>query len=373
VTPRVRAGLRPLTQKPTPIPIFCRYVHRDVPDARLMTFLRRSAYSGNGNRIPVTPLEPGQQLDHYLEALVARSGMASIFRATDLRSGETVAIKVPHPEVESDPVLFDRFHREAAIGRELDHPSIMRVFPEEKRSRVYMVMEWVEGRPLRHILHEEGKMEEARALRIGIAICDALDHIHSRGVVHRDLKPENIMIASTPAGHESVKLIDFGIAGKQGGRRLTFGSFSKLSGTADYISPERVKGKRGDARSDIYGLGVMLFEMLSGAPPFEGANPLVVMNSRVNNIAPVLRSVNPKRGVNPKVAQIVGKMLERDPERRYATAFELALDLDRPDQAVIQAYAAPSPLQGRKALFYSGLFAIPTALFALLLLFARHQ
>jgi serine/threonine-protein kinase len=320
----------------------------------------------------MTPLEPGQQLDHYhLEALAARSGMASIFRATDLRTGETVAIKVPHPEVEGDPVLFDRFQREASIGRELDHPGIMRVLSEEKRSRVYMVMEWVEGRSLRHILGEEGRLDEDRVLRIGIAVCDALDHIHSRGIVHRDLKPENVMIASIPGGGESIKLIDFGIAAKQGGRRLTFGSFSKLSGTADYIPPERVKGKRGDARSDLYSLGAMLYEMLSGAPPFEGPSPLAIMNSHLNGTAPLLS------GVNPQVSRIVAKMMERDPERRYATAFELALDLDRPDQAIFAEYAPVhglhAGLQGKKALFYSGLIMIPTAIFALLMLVARHQ
>ncbi len=300
--------------------------------------------------------------------------MASIFRASDLRTGETVAIKVPHPEAECDPVLFDRFQREATIGRELDHPGVMKVFPEEKRSRVYMVMEWVEGRSLRHILAEEGRLEEGRALRIGIALCDALDHIHARGVVHRDLKPENVMIAPNPGGGESVKLIDFGIAAKQGGRRLTFGSFSKLSGTADYIPPERVKGKRGDARSDLYSLGAMLFEMLSGAPPFEGPSVMAILNSHVNSPAPLLTGVP---GLNPQVARIVAKMLERDPERRYATAFELALDLDRPDQAIIAEYAPANGLdigtQKRKTLLYSSLVMIPAMIFALLILVARHQ
>src|SRR6202011_830306 len=143
----------------------------------------------------MTSLHPGDQLDHYrIEALVARSGMASIFRATDMRNGRQVAIKIPHPEMEADPVLFDRFKREGEIGEKLDHPGVMKVFPDDDRSRVYMVMEWVDGRLLRQVLHDSGKLPIDRAIKIAIAINDALDYIHRNGVVHRDLKPENIMI-----------------------------------------------------------------------------------------------------------------------------------------------------------------------------------
>src|SRR3984893_9274515 len=142
----------------------------------------------------MTPVHPGDILDHYrIESLVARSGMASIFRATDLHTNRPVAIKVPHPEVEADPVLFDRFQREAEIGQKLDHPGVMKVFNGEQRSQQYMVMEWVDGRLLRNILREQGKLPTERAVKIALEICDALDYIHKHGVVHRDLKPENIM------------------------------------------------------------------------------------------------------------------------------------------------------------------------------------
>src|ERR1035437_9788555 len=193
-------------------------------------------------------IESGSQIDYYrIEAPVARSGMASIFRATDTRDNRVVALKIPHPDMEADPILFDRFKRESGIGEKLSHPKVMRVYGGEERSRIYMVMEWCEGRLLRQIL-SEGKMEQDRAIRIALDILEALEYIHANGVVHRDLKPENIMVDA----EDNIKLIDFGIASDSAARRLTYANFTATLGTADYISPEHKKGKRGDGRSDIY-------------------------------------------------------------------------------------------------------------------------
>ena len=139
-------------------------------------------------------IEAGAQIDSYrIEAPVARSGMASIFRAVDMRDNRVVALKIPHPDMEADPILFDRFQREAGIGERLRHPGVMRVFGGETRSRVYMVMEWCDGRLLRQIL-SEGRISQDHAIRIAINVLKALEYIHENGVVHRDLKPENIMV-----------------------------------------------------------------------------------------------------------------------------------------------------------------------------------
>ena len=226
----------------------------------------------------MTTMEAGDTLDHYrLDATVARSGMSTLYKATDLRDGRQVAIKVPHAEMEADPVLVERFRREQEIGQELDHPGVVKTFDGEERSRLYMVVEWVDGRLLRSILNQERKLPIERAVNFALQICDALDTMHKHGVVHRDLKPENIMVDD----EDRIKLIDFGIAMKEDARRITFVDMSATLGTPDYISPEQVKGQRGDQRSDIYSLGVMLYEMLTGEPPFSGPNPLAVMNERV--------------------------------------------------------------------------------------------
>jgi serine/threonine-protein kinase len=137
----------------------------------------------------MTTLEAGDTLDHYrLDATVARSGMSTLFRATDLKNGMQVAIKVPHDEMEADPVLVERFKREQEIGQELDHPGVVKTYDGEDRSRIYMVIEWVQGRLLRTILNEEGRLPIDRAIRLTLGICDALDYMHKHGVVHRDLK-----------------------------------------------------------------------------------------------------------------------------------------------------------------------------------------
>jgi serine/threonine-protein kinase len=315
----------------------------------------------------------GDQLDHYsIDSLVARSGMASIFRGTDMRNGRTVAIKIPHEEMESDPVFFDRFHREEEIGITLDHPGVMKVFADEDRSQLYMVMEWVDGRLLRQILNEHGKLPADRAVRIALRICEVLEYIHKNGIVHRDLKPDNIMVDD----EDRVKLIDFGIAAKVGARRLTFTKLSQVMGTAEYISPEQVKGKRGDARSDVYALGIMLYEMLTGKTPFSGDNPFLVMNDRVLNNPVPPREIEPS--VSPALQEIIYRALERDPKSRYASAHEFAWDLEHleqvgaTDRPELHEWKQRRTPWTRRILLYVTLALIPVVIFGLLLLVARH-
>jgi eukaryotic-like serine/threonine-protein kinase len=321
----------------------------------------------------MTQLEPGDSLDHYrIDAVVARSAMSVLYRATDLSDGRQVAIKVPLGEMEADPVLVERFRREQEIGQTLDHPGIVKTFDGEQRSRLYMVIEWVEGRLLRSILNEERKLPIDRAVAITLGMCDALDYMHKHGVVHRDLKPENVMVDD----RDRIKLIDFGIAMKEDARRLTFANLSPTLGTPDYIAPEQVKGQRGDQRSDIYALGIMLYEMLTGRVPFTGPNPFAVMNERVLNEPPSPRSINAE--ISPELEEILYRALERDPRHRYATAHEMARDLEHPDQVGVEdrerrpALRAGRMKISRRALLYAALALIPLALFGLMLLLAKR-
>jgi serine/threonine protein kinase len=318
-------------------------------------------------------LEAGSKIDFYrIEAQVARSGMATIYRATDVRDNRIVALKIPHPDMEADPIFFDRFQREGAIGERLSHPNIMKVYGGEKRSRAYMVMEWCEGGLLRKIL-DDGKMPRERSLRIAAAVLEALDYIHANGVVHRDLKPENIMVDD----NDHIKLIDFGIASDSASRRLTYANLTAALGTPNYISPEQVKGKRGDSRTDIYSMGVILYEMLSGKLPFSGPTPLAAMNDRLLNhpVPPCVADPS----ISPQLQEILYRALERDPRNRYAHARDFLRDLDNPDQVGVEDRPELRDWQKRKAqlprkiLYYSALVLIPVVILLLMVLIARSR
>ena len=274
-----------------------------------------------------TEVEVGQVLDNRFRItdLVSRSGMASIFKAQDLQSGEIVAIKVPFMQFESDPAFFSRFQREESIGKTLRHPFILRILAVEEKSRPYIVMEFLQGQTLRQVLRSVERMPVADALTIASRVCEALEYLHSQNVIHRDLKPENIMLCDDG----SIRLMDFGIAKAAGLRRLTFSGFSASLGTPDYMAPEQVKGKRGDARTDIYSLGILLYEMVTGALPFEGTNPYAIMHARLAGDPVAPRKWNPE--LSPQVEEIILHALERQPYDRYPSAAAMKVEVDAPD------------------------------------------
>lgn len=267
----------------------------------------------------------GDRLDHYqLTELIARSGMALIFKAEDRVSGATVAIKVPYLEFESDVVFYGRFQREEEIGRRLDHPNIIKVLSPRHRSRMYIVLEYVDGVSLREIMRGERPLRTARALDFARQLCEAMVYMHGQGIVHRDLKPENALI--TTDGR--LKLMDFGIALDQAARRLTWSGLSTTIGTPDYMAPEQVSGRHGDVRTDIYALGTMLFEMVTGNLPFAETNVYAMMRAKAtSNPRPPSSFV---LELDPHLEEIILRAIARVPRTRYQSAAEMLADLKDP-------------------------------------------
>jgi len=319
---------------------------------------------------------PGKVLDDRFEItdLVARSNMASIFKATDRKTGQSVAVKIPLMALESDIAGYERFKREEEIGARLNHPSILKVIKVEGKSRPYLVMEFLEGQTLAAVLAKRKRFSEAEAVAYASQICDALEYLHANGIAHRDLKPQNIMVCADG----SLRLFDFGIARVETARRLTFVGLTPALGTPDYISPEQVRGRRGDHRSDIYSLGAILYEMVTGSTPFEGENPYVVMNARVTGDPEAPRKINPELG--PAVEEIILHALERDPRKRYQSAADMKRELDHLDQVEVthrdQRLRAPQPWKGRRytaMLVAVGVVGWLGLFFALFLFLARKH
>jgi serine/threonine-protein kinase len=246
-----------------------------------------------------------------------------------LDNGHTVVLKVPHMQFEADMVFHERFLREEQIGQRLDHPAVIKVLRPRQKSRMYLVMEFVDGELLSDRLQRERRLPIPIALNVARQIADALVYLHENKVVHRDLKPQNVMMM--PDGR--VKLMDFGIALDSTQRKMTWAGLSATMGTPDYMAPEQVKGLRGDARTDIYSLGTILYEMLTGEVPFASDNVYAAMRTKVREDPTPPRRLNHE--IPPEIEEIVLHALETAPEDRFESALEMREALLHPESVVM--------------------------------------
>jgi serine/threonine-protein kinase len=265
---------------------------------------------------------------YELGAGIGYGGMAEVYRGRDIRLGREVAIKTLRADLARDPTFLARFRREAQSSASLNHPAIVSVYDTGEdvingTHIPYIVMEFIEGRTLRDALQAEGRFTERRAMEITSDVCAALDYSHRMGIIHRDIKPANVMLS--PDG--SVKVMDFGIARATTATSSTMTATAAVIGTAQYLSPEQARGARVDARSDVYTTGVLLYELLTGSPPFRGDNPVAVAYQHVRE-DPDPPSAH-DRDISPEADAIVLKAMEKDPDDRYLTAGEMRDDLER--------------------------------------------
>jgi eukaryotic-like serine/threonine-protein kinase len=318
-------------------------------------------------------LSVGERLDQYrLIEVLARSGMASIFKATDEIGGQTVVLKIPYAQFETDPIFYSRFQREESIGQRLDHPNLIKILTAQRKSRVYIAMEYFEGESLRAKMRGGATLPAQVALDYVRQIGEALVYIHSHDVVHRDLKPENILINS----QGELKIMDFGIALDRLARRLTFAGKSSGFGTPDYMAPEQVSGQRGDERSDIYALGTIFFELLTGTVPFSGLDMVKTMRAK-ERADPQPPSAF-KADIDPHLEEIILHAIERLPQNRYASAEAMLADLRDPSSVKLEGRISrlhpinPEAEQMKRALMIACCFIVLVALFGGLVLLSRR-
>lgn len=285
-------------------------------------------------------LNIGDVLDGYrVEAPLARGGMASIFKAVDEQTGDVVALKIPHLRYESDVVFFDRFRREEEIATRLDHPNLVRALPARReKTRVYLVMEYVAGPSLAEVLRGRGPLPPMRAVEIARQVCDAVVYLHAHGIHHHDVKPDNVLLAADGRA----RLLDFGIAHLETARKLTVSGLSASIGTPDYMAPEQLRGRVGDARADLFALGTMLYEMVTGRLPYAGADWEERLRSkRLHDPVPPSAHVP---GLAPALDAVVMRAIEPEVKDRYQTAVDLLADLREPPAIVPGA-----PARSRRA------------------------
>tara|TARA_Y100000590_G_scaffold106304_2_gene121040 strand:- start:12 stop:1925 length:1914 start_codon:yes stop_codon:yes gene_type:complete len=292
----------------------------------------------------VTTQEPTVFNDRYeLYRQIARGGMADVYLARDLLLDRPVAIKVLFDQFSKDKQFVERFRREAQRAANLNHPNIVSVFDwGEERGTYFIVMEYVEGRSLAEIIKTEGSIHPDKVAEISSEVAAALSFAHRNGIVHRDVKPGNVLVA--PNGH--IKVADFGIARALTNVQSELTQAGTVMGTATYISPEQAQGMEIDPRSDLYSLGVMIYEMLSGRPPFAGETPVAVAYQHVQDSPISLRAAGVS--VAESLEAVTMKLLAKNPVNRYPTAEDLRSDLRRYQEGAHDLRpSSPSGVTGR--------------------------
>ncbi len=274
-------------------------------------------------------LQIGDQFDQYqITAHIAQGGMSDVYKAIDAIKHREVAIKIPERSIIGDPAQYERFQRELEILNTLDHPAVLKGLGTGKYNRMpYLVTALVDGQSLRTLIETSAPLAVDRAVTLTRKIAEGMAYCHQNDVVHRDLKPENILV--TKDGQPII--MDFGLALTKSAHRVTYSNLSATMGTPDYMAPEQIEGQRGDARTDVYALGTILYEMLSGRTPFVGDNQLAIMEQHLRGVPPPLEKLNPQ--VSVQLAAIVSRALLRDPERRYADMNAFIEALDHPEAA----------------------------------------
>ena len=266
---------------------------------------------------------------------ISMGGMATIYLAEEVPDrARKVAIKVPFTRFERDPAYVARFLREERIGLQMDHPALLKFIPVAgAKSRLYLVTEYLTGCTLAKLLFQRAPLPEGDALRIASLVCDALRYLHARGFIHRDLKPDNIMLCRD----HTLRIMDFGLAAPIAGRLDILADKTPIFGTPQYMAPEQVKRTHCDARTDIYSLGVILYEMLTGKLHFTHEDPWVIAQSRVAGDPAAPRQINP--AISPVAEEIVLHAMQRKPAARYADAVAFQAELDAPEKVAVSGYA----------------------------------
>jgi eukaryotic-like serine/threonine-protein kinase len=274
---------------------------------------------------------------YKIVSALGQGGFASTFLAEDLQINKKVVLKLPDITQLGDPAVYERFKREIAIGKLLNHPDLSGAITYSEGNPPYLVLNYIEGESLANLIHVKGKFTVDEAVELVSNLLEALHYCHERGIYHRDIKPENLLLGSD--GH--LKIIDFGIAGMGGAPRVTYRGFSGLMGTPEYMSPEQIKGERGGPQSDIYAVGCLIYHLLAGNPPYTGDNQLAIMYQHMSNDIKPLTDI--RADVSLGLWAAIKRSLRRRKEERYSSAFDMASDLRHPENVDLVWLEKPDP------------------------------